>query len=345
MLVINCKGTPREIGLEHGAKAARQIKSGIEYYKLQFGRTSALTWPEVCNTAMKFDPQLQERYPWLREEMQAIADSAGVQYPEILALNFRQEIIFGLYADGCTSLAWKTTETSFLAQNWDWMIEQKENIIVLNIDAPGKPRMSMGTEAGIIGKIGDGTGLNSSGVGVCANGIRVRGVDYNGTPVHICRRLILESETRDEAIAKIEKYGTAASGHMLVGDATGCISLECTTKGIIKLHPDGKGRLLHTNHLLVKHEGTYDNLWLKDSPVRLERLTELANQLGRNPSEAQIAELFKDEHNLPYAVNRMADEKDPAETLFNIIMDLTKATAIFKFGRPSEPEEVLILTP
>ncbi|KZO94518.1 isopenicillin-N N-acyltransferase [Calocera viscosa TUFC12733] len=343
MLIVNCKGTPREIGLEHGTKAARQIKDSIKYYQNQFQQTSHLKWPAVCNIALKFDDQLQERYPWLKEEMEAIADGAGVDYPDILALNFRQEIIFGLYCDGCTSLAWKTTETSFLAQNWDWMVEQKDNIIILNIDAPGKPRISMGTEAGIIGKIG----LNSSGVGVCANGIRVRGVDYNGTPVHICRRLILESWTRDEAIAKVEKYGTAASGHMVVGDATGCISLECTTKGIVKLFPDGRGRILHTNHLLGQHDlgKSYENLWLKDSPVRLNRLTELANQLGRNPSEAQLAELFKDKQDSPYAIDRTVTKEDRAETLFNIIMDLTKATAIFKFGRPSEPEEVFILTP
>ncbi|EJT99597.1 acyl-coenzyme A:6-aminopenicillanic-acid-acyltransferase form [Dacryopinax primogenitus] len=368
LLVINCKGSPREIGLEHGTKAADKIKRGIEYYKGEFMRTSDLPWDKVCDLAMKFDPQMEERYPWLKEEMQAIADGADVKYTEVLALNFRQEVIFGMYADGCTSLAWKTHETSFLAQNWDWMIEQKDNVIVLNIDAPGKPRISMGTEAGIIGKIG----LNSSGVGVCANGIRVKGVDYNGTPVHICRRLVLESETRDEAIAKIEKYGTAASGHMLVGDKNGCIGLECTTRGIKKLYPDGKGRILHTNHLLAEHEGSFDNLWLKDSPVRLERLTELANQLGRNPNESQIAELFKDDpYNLnqevddydskdevsppkqaavvkdkcQYGINRAAGEDDRAETLFNIIMDLPKASAIFKFGRPHQPDEVLILTP
>jgi len=240
-----------------------------------------------------------------------------------------------------------------------WLIAQKDNVIILNIDAPGKPRISMGTEAGIIGKIGDDLsrvprshnltcsplGLNSAGVGVCANGIRVRGVNFNATPVHICRRLILESTSREAAVAAVEKYGTAASGHMLIGDRTGSVGLECTTAGIIKLPMDNKGRILHTNHLLEKHSGVYDNLWLKDSPIRYNRLKVLADQLGRNPSEAQIAELFKDEDNLPHAICREREVKDPDETLFNILMDLSKGTAIFKFGRPTAPDEVIILAP
>ncbi|EJT99595.1 isopenicillin N acyltransferase [Dacryopinax primogenitus] len=341
MLVINCKGTPREIGLEHGTKAATHIRAGIQCYQTQFMEMSNVGWEEVLRISKRFEPAMRERYPWLMEEIEAIAEGAGVSYLEIMALNFRQEIIFGMYADGCTSLGWKTSEKSFLSQNWDWLIDQKDNVIVLNIDAPGKPRISMGTEAGIIGKIG----LNSDGVGVCANGIRAKGVDYNGTPVHICRRLVLESQTRDEAIAKIEKYGTAAAGHMLVGDATGCIGLECTIQGIKKLYPDSKGRIMHTNHLLAEHEGVVDYQWLEDSPRRLRRLTELANELGRNPTQVEISELFKDESDLPCAINRIPSKEEPMETLFNIVMDLTTATAVLKFGRPTQPDDVLILAP
>jgi len=227
-----------------------------------------------------------------------------------------------------------------------WLVAQKDNIVILNIDAPGKPRISMGTEAGIIGK----HGINSSGVGVCANGISLNGVNYSGTPVHICRRLILESTSREEAIAKLEKYGTAAANHMLVGDTTGCVGLECTTSGIVRLPPDTRGRVMHTNHLLVNRPGEED-LWLPDSPQRLERLKELADKLAERstePTEEDIAHVFADEKNLPFAINRMAAEGDPLgpnETLFNIVMDLTTATAYVKVGRPTEAGELIVLKP
>lgn len=38
---------------------------------------------------------------------------------DIVILNIRTEIAFGMFNDGCTSLYWKTDRYSFLAQNWD----------------------------------------------------------------------------------------------------------------------------------------------------------------------------------------------------------------------------------
>jgi len=275
--------------------------------------------------------------------MHAIARGAGhgVRYEDILAINLRMEIMFGLFNDGCTSLGWKTADKSIIAQNWDWMTEQRDNVIILNVAQPGKPRFSIGVEAGIIGKIG----LNSAGIGLVANGIRAKGVDYTRTPVHICMRLILESTTRAAAIAAVEKYGCAVSTHIMVGDRTGAVSLECTTRDIVKLQMDPKGRIFHTNHLLGNHPGVTDTMWLKDSVPRVKRLKELADQLGSNPSETQIADLFKDDQNYPHGICRVQCAQCDGETLYNVVMDLDKRTAVFKLGRPSEPREILTLRP
>jgi hypothetical protein len=51
--------------------------------------------------------------------MRGIADGSGRELLDIVALNVRTEINFGLFSDGCTSLAWKTGERSWLGQNWD----------------------------------------------------------------------------------------------------------------------------------------------------------------------------------------------------------------------------------
>lgn len=44
-----------------------------------------------------------------------ISDGAGLPFVDILALNIRTEIAFGMFNDGCTSLYWKTQSNSFLA--------------------------------------------------------------------------------------------------------------------------------------------------------------------------------------------------------------------------------------
>lgn len=50
---------------------------------------------------------------------EGIATGAGVDLADILAINVRTEITFGLFSDGCTALSWLTDDASFLAQNWD----------------------------------------------------------------------------------------------------------------------------------------------------------------------------------------------------------------------------------
>lgn len=84
-----------------------------------FQRTAKLSWAAVQTTALDFVPTVQAKWPDLLEEMQGIADGSGHPLADIVAINVRTEIAFGLFSDGCTALAWQTQGTSFIAQNWD----------------------------------------------------------------------------------------------------------------------------------------------------------------------------------------------------------------------------------
>lgn len=63
--------------------------------------------------------------------MRGIADGAGRELLDIVALNVRTEINFGLFSDGCTSLAWHTEDRAWLAQNWDvgYIISQHQCVV------------------------------------------------------------------------------------------------------------------------------------------------------------------------------------------------------------------------
>lgn len=51
--------------------------------------------------------------------MSGLAEGSGRTVADIIALNVRTEINFGLFSDGCTALSWRKDDASFLAQNWD----------------------------------------------------------------------------------------------------------------------------------------------------------------------------------------------------------------------------------
>lgn len=355
------------------------MHGSIAFYTALFQQKCDLDWAAVRREAEKYVARLGVTCPRYLDEIRGIADGAGVGFLDILALNVRTEIMFGLFteaeaararggssngvngangvngkthadddfpSDGCTSLAFTSASSSFLAQNWDWLPTQAPNLIVAHISQPNTtiPDIAMVTEAGIIGKIG----LNASGVGCCLNAIRARGLDSTRLPVHFALRAILESHSRGDALATLRKLGgVAGSAHILVADPEGAVGLEFAggKERIGEIGPDARGRVVHTNHLVLEHPGVEEPGWLPDSGERLERIGVLTDGdfLAGEVDVKKVVELFKDEEGFPCSINRLQVKKGESQTLFTIVMDLGRKEALVKVGRPTEGGEEIRL--
>ncbi|KAI1134302.1 AAT-domain-containing protein [Hypoxylon sp. FL0543] len=350
MLEIRCTGTPYEIGFTHGRLAKEKIDGSISFYAQLFQESCSMGWADVLQEASKYLEPLKKIAPRHLIEINGIADGAGIPFLDILALNVRSEIAFGLFdasrglkdvpSDGCTSLGWLAGSRSFLCQNWDWRVEQGPNLIICYISHPGLdiPDIAMVTEAGIVGKIG----FNSKGVGCCLNAIRCRGLDQSKLPIHFALRTVLESKSRTEAIQRVRSLGVAGGGHILVGDTTGSTGLECTSLWVRELPMDEKGRVCHTNHLILDKSDIDEPPWLEDSPVRLARIRELTSS-NSEPTLDTLFDIFKDTQGYPASINRKQHDSSKPETLFSILMDLTSRNAQVTFGRPTEYSERVLL--
>jgi isopenicillin-N N-acyltransferase-like protein len=108
-----------KIGHQHGAAAKPQIDRCIEFYAGLFLKNCKQTWPQVQQSASAFEQQAKAKWPAYHDEMRGIADGAERDLLDIVALNVRTEINFGLFSDGCTALAWHTGDHAWLGQNWD----------------------------------------------------------------------------------------------------------------------------------------------------------------------------------------------------------------------------------
>lgn len=111
--------TYTKIGYQHGEAAKLQIDRSIEFYASLFLKNCKQEWPQVLQHASVFEQRARAQWPMYHKEMEGIAAGSGRDLLEIVALNVRTEINFGLFSDGCTSLAWHTGNHAWLAQNWD----------------------------------------------------------------------------------------------------------------------------------------------------------------------------------------------------------------------------------
>ena len=93
------------------------------------------------------------------------------------------------------------------------------------------------TEAGIIGKIG----MNGNGVGCTLNAIKAKGVSILEVALSSSPEDVMESVSREAAIATLEKAGVASACHILIADKAGGTGLECSSEDIIRLEMNREG--------------------------------------------------------------------------------------------------------
>ena len=146
--MVELKGSAHDIGLQHGKALAAEIRANLTlYFDMVKGLTG--TDPAVClQHAGKFQEAIHSNAPQLQEEMQGIAEGAGVSLDEILFLNARTELM-SMRPDGdagggeCTAIGLSGERTnsgqSIIAQNWDWHERVCATSAVFRLDPADAP--------------------------------------------------------------------------------------------------------------------------------------------------------------------------------------------------------------
>ena len=341
--VIEASGTPYEIGLTHGKCAKKQVEISINTYKAMFWDYSGISWDQAKSYADTFTPIIEAYDKDLLDEMQGVADGSGFDIKEILALNVRSEIVLqGNNIDGCTSLALTPQVTqkgeTWIAQNWDWKITQRDAIIILNITQQNKPNIKLVTEAGIIGKLG----FNDAGIGVCLNALASDNKP-EGLPLHIALRGILNSYTLSDTISAISKFNLSCCANFLIAHSEGeAITIEVGPSDFDVLYSN-EGMITHTNHFTsqrLTHFKDTGKLAFPDTFLRLGRVNHLLKNIDHKIELSDIQVILKDHNFYPDSICRHEDVKDePGKrigTVFSIIMNLSKLELYIAPGCPCE---------
>ncbi len=296
------RGTPRELGRQHGEQARTRVRGFLDY----LAHSLRLSREQFATRALRFLPLFERHCPHLVEEVRGLAEGAAVPLAEALAVQVRGEL-GQVQGEGCTTFVISAGGTAsgqvLIGQNSDVEPELGEFAYVLRLEPDGKPALLMWTFGGMLGY----HGLNAAGVAHFANSLGGGPAWKRGLPHYPVKRLMLEQRTVEEVLDVLERVPVCSSGNYVLCDGKGQIAdVELTPEGFALLEGHGEGFLAHSNHFVC---GPYacpasDAASLPDSFPRLQRMRELvAGRFGRLTVE-DLKRFLADHEGHPTAICR-----------------------------------------
>jgi isopenicillin-N N-acyltransferase-like protein len=354
---IRVAGTPYDRGRQYGAQARAQVHLSVRAYQRVFAHYAGWDWPEVRRAAAAFEAPIAAFRPAYLDEMRGLADGAGVDLADVLAINVRTEVMYAAKARQaplaarvrrspaeCSAFAvvpapWADGHqaATLLGQNWDWLLHSAQTLVVLEVSQDDGPDFVTVVEAGLLAKVG----LNAAGLGLATNAL-VTDADTGapGLPYHVLLRAILDCATVTEALGVLQAGIRSSSANYLIAHASGAtLDVEAAPGDFTRLYPHfpHRGVLLHTNHFLSPRLHPVDvSLWaMPSSAVRLQRLrTALSDPATLDDFRAVLA----DHADYPHSICSHPDPNDhPLEqgaTIASVLMDLSARRLWLAPGNP-----------
>lgn len=362
--MITVQGGARERGRQYGEQARERVQRSVAAYDEVFAQLAGWDRAKVREEAARFREPIAVHGAKYLEEIEGIAEGAGADDVDVLAINVRTEIMFAATARDaearrripheCSSFAALGSRTGdgsmLVGQTWDWLVHAFDTTIVLEAHQDDAPDYVTIVEAGLLAK----AGMNSAGVALATNAL-VCDADAGapGVPYHVLLRSILDAEAVSEGLEALQRGTRAASANYLLAQDGVAIDVEAAPGDFSRLfvgYPEDD-LILHTNHF--KNPG-WDGrdvslVAMPDSPFRLARLEQLVHAHDGALDRAFWQETLADHAMLPFGVcchpdPRATTAPEEYATVMAVIMDPAQRTIWLASGNPCEaPFEVLEL--
>lgn len=344
-------------GVAYGQQAAAEIRISIERYTAVFADAGVGAWSDARTLALRYRDTIAAYAPGSLAQIEGIAAGAELEIGDVLALNTRSELMFGVSnadfadfpEDGCTSVAIAPERSasghSLLSQNWDWTEAAGESVVLLVRESDDRPDYLTLVEAGLLAK----TGMNSAGLGLCTNTLvsTTDTGDPDGLPYHVFLHELLQAERVSDALQFLHSTPRALSANYLIMHADGAVLDVETTGG----GPGGvahlsvtDGVLTHTNHFRDPRLADTDRRVRENSNtvVRLDRIDRRLAMIGGKIDREDVLDSLRDHANYPLSVCLHPDPRKPAvrrtRTLATVFYDLGTLDLWVAVGNPCQSE-------
>jgi isopenicillin-N N-acyltransferase-like protein len=295
-------GSPSDLGQQHGEQAGPLIREFLDWLQASL----KLTRQQLVDRAERFRPLFRQYCPHLVDEIDALADGAGLSASEALALQLRGEL--GCVADGgCTTFVISARGTAtrqiLIGQTSDGLPELERFAYVLHLRPEGKPDILMWTFGGMLGY----HGLNRLGIAHFANALGGGPAWKLGLSHYPVKRLMLKCRDLTEIRALLSSVPLCSNGNYVLCDGSGQIAdIELTSEGPHEIGDDGAGFIAHSNHFLCAPHACPANFQqgLTDSFPRLERMRNLIAEKFGSINVADVQGFLTDHGGYPVGICR-----------------------------------------
>jgi isopenicillin-N N-acyltransferase like protein len=354
---VRVEGTHYERGRQYGAQARTRVHLSVRAYQRVFAHYTGWDWPRVRRAAAAFEAPIAGFRPAYLEEMRGIADGAGLDLTDVLAINVRTEVIYAALARQapqaplgpkvpaeCSAFAVAPAPgdrpgVTLIGQNWDWLLHAAQTLVVLEARQDDAPDFVTLVEAGLLAK----AGMNAAGLGLVTNAL-VTDADAGapGLPYHVLLRAVLDCATVTEALTVLQSGTRSSSANYLIAHSSGTVlDVEAAPGDFTRLYPlfPDDGVLLHTNHFLSPRIHPVDlSLWaMPSSAGRLQRLRAGA---PRAAALDDFRALLADHADYPHGICAHPDPAahpcEQAATIASVLMNLSAGQLWVAAGHPCQ---------
>ena len=323
---------PRERGVEFGTANADAVRRSVAGYSALFARRGAAGF-DARRWAAEFRDVVGDLEPDALAEITGIAEGAGVDALDVVAVNARTELLAKADPFGqreCSAVVVTPPDgPAYGVQTWDWYSSMADTWLHWRIPQEDSSWLETVTEYGLLAKIG----VSSRGVGVLLNMLHHVSDDNDrvGLPVHLLsRRILTHATSYDEATAMCQDTKMCASTSLTI--------LDSERGATVELFPDGPGvveptdgLLVRTNHFVseagregcLTSEEVYPSSW-----IRLRHLDRALRE--RRPTSPDDVLAAMEHHDPAGGVCR-----HPQQRLADWARSATLATVVVEPGGPS----------
>ena len=330
--VIEARGSHREVGQIIGEECPEQINNMIS--NLRNDLPDGVKWEDMLNQSERYFEYSRNIYPQYIEELNGIADGAGVAF-EYIFLSMCEELWEkAAWKGGCTDMAARGAATldgsTLIAHTNDLLPQSEKDLVIFKIQAEDEPEILCVSPGGV----GISAGFNAAGISLTGNQLDNNDI-RPGVPRLLVVRAILAARFLSEAMDHCLLPQRASSYNNVIADANGEVyCMEGSAADCQPIYIDGD-ILAHSNHYInpamLKYEA--DRNSIGNSVIRYHRSMRLLRDHYGTLTPEIFQKLLADHAGYPTSICKHGLE---TETVFSIIIQLESRRAWIGKGKPCQ---------